>query len=162
MNHFKSAFKKTTRVFFYTTVNFFLSDEREIFVLTVTLRQHHKQRLCQINFRITAQSFMKFLKVPYVVFDLILSKNDPKQIAVRVRVRGTRVQCSKHAKETPTPNSFHTNTKLPFIVENIFIGGFVINVKAVLVRSTFMWTKASTQSIIATRFKSYDFVVQFE
>lgn len=26
----------------------------------------------------------------------------------------------------------------------------------------FMWTKASTQSIIATRFKSYDFVVQFE
>lgn len=48
------------------------------------------------------------------------------------------------------------------MVENIFIGGFVINVKAVLVRSTFMWTKASTQSIIATRFKSYDFVVQFE
>lgn len=38
----------------------------------------------------------------------------------------------------------------------------MINVKAVLVRSTFMWTKASTQSIIATRFKSYDFVVQFE
>lgn len=31
-----------------------------------------------------------------------------------------------------------------------------------MVRSTFMWTKASTQSIIATRFKSYDFVVQFE
>lgn len=64
-------------------------------------------------------------------------------------------------KRPPPPNSFHTNTKLPFIVENI-LGGFVINVKAVLVRSTFMWTKASAQSIIATRFKSYDFVVQFE
>lgn len=86
---------------------------------------------------------MKFLKVLYVVFDLILLKNDFKQIVVSVRVYGIRVQCFKYVKEIFILNFFYINIKLFFIVENIFIGGFVINVKVVLVKSIFMWIKVS-------------------